>query len=1083
MRRPYSLIFTSLLLGLGAGAATAQTSGHRVQQTVETGALGALPPGVREALGTIHPAYQVQSNGKGGWSGTNAAQGFQVHFDAGGASVSDTAESWKLGIELAAWGRAANTTDTVGVGPTLATGRMEYDHGGLVEWYQNLPRGLEQGFTLTSAPAGNGDLRFHVSVNGGATPFAADESTILFTGLCSAPSMRYAGLLAFDASGKELPATLGAEGSTIVISVDDRGAVYPVTVDPFLELNKLTASDAGSADGYGVAVDVDGDTMVIGASGDDDAAVNAGAVYVLGRDVGGLGNWGEVTKILAPDGLASDTFGNSVALSGDTLVAGAGKGGIGAAYVLERNLGGADNWGTAATLLSTAPAASNQFGFKVAIDGDTAVVSEPYEDTAIGNGGAAYIYDRDQGGAGTWGLVQKIFSGDPGINDVFGSDVAVSGDEVAVGSSFDDQYYINGGAIFLYGRDVGGADNWGQFKKAAGFYLSTGYLFGDSVALEGDILIGGAYAADATSANFTGSCFVLERDYQGTNVWGARKHIVASNWFGGMFFASYVDLDGDTLVVGAPNMNTGGAASGSAYTYGRHEGGTDNWGEISILNASDAEAGDEFSRVAVSGETIVVGAPLSDDVGGSSGSAYVFGMPVTGELALSVADCQDDADPSAGYQVAVELNMLNLTGEASGYAAFVDYDMATFAYRGDLSTYTGTPFALNISPINQADDGLLELDGSVGFSDPNATGDALLATLVFDVLVAAPCAPAAAMNFETGGAFASKLSLDGTEITTTLTDPGAYTLDDTDPVFDPFSNITQAADASLVDGCAGAVVTFTDPTATDNCSTPGVVSVPASGSFFATGTTQVTTTATDACGNSTDLLWDVTVTSTNVVHLEVELVGVDTPVTRCIRLQGSDCTFIDVSLSFTDHDVSALTPVRAVTSVEMPCGEYTSLCAKDQQHTKWSTTTLSIVGPDYDADALLSLDGGDTDDDGDVDIDDVTLFLAQFGTGPFPDVCAWTGVRDSDFSNNGAIAAEDYTFLVNNWLTLSSCVCSIPSTWGGPGGLGRDRKAVTTRLDSQADLYRDGWIDYRDVELFETRNNLPHTLSKRMRGR
>jgi hypothetical protein len=449
-------------------------------------------------------------------------------------------------------------------------------------------------------------------------------------------------------------------------------------------------------------------------------------------------------------------------------------------------------------------------------------------------------------------------------------------------------------------------------------------------------------------------------------------------------------------------------------------------------------------------------------------------------LELNVADCQDDADPSSGYQVAVELDMNLVGGSASGFVAFVDYDMATFSYRGDLSTYAATPFTLHISPIAQADDGLLELDGTVGFSDPDATADALLATLVFDVLGPAPCGPVDAMNFETGGAFPSKLSLGGTEIATNLLDPEAYTLDDTDPVFDAFSNITQAADASLVDGCAGAIVTFTDPTATDNCSTPTVVSVPASGSFFATGTTQVTSTATDACGNSTDLLWDVTVTSTNVVHLEVELVGVDTPVSRCIRLQTDDCTISDFNLSFTDHDLSGATPVRAQVSLEIPCGEYLSLCTKDAQHTKWGTSTLSIVGPDYVADTLYSLDGGDTDDDGDVDIDDVTLFLAQFGTGPFAGGCPWDGTtRDTDFSNNGAIAAEDYVFLTSNWLTQSFCSCTIPSTAGGGFG---DSKRVTNAMERRVDFDRNGRIDYRDVMVFEKRHGLPHTLSAKMRG-
>ncbi len=496
---------------------------------------------------------------------------------------------------------------------------------------------------------------------------------------------------------------------------------------------------------------------------------------------------------------------------------------------------------------------------------------------------------------------------------------------------------------------------------------------------------------------------------------------------------------------------------------------------------------------------------LTRDVAASGGYVYRVGLSggdltvvddvcPSGELALSIADCQDDADPSAGYQIAVELDMLNLSGtDASGYAAFVTYDTGEFTYRGDLSTYTPSPFSQHIGPINQTSDGKLELDGSIVAGGTPTSADALLATLYFDVLTPS-CAPVTPIAFETGGAFESKLSLAGSPIDTTLTDPGAYTLDDTNPVFDPFSNITVAADADAVDGCLGAGVTFTDPTATDNCSAPVVTSVPASGSFFGLGTTTVTSTAVDDCGNFTDLMWDVTVTATNVFDIEVELVGVSDPVTRCIRLAGDNCSYGDFSLSFIDHDANAGTPVRAVTSVELDCGQYLSLFAKDEQHTQWASSTVSDTGATWATDAVISLEGGDTDNDSDVDIDDVTLFLAQFGTGPFPSAtCPWDGTRDTDFSNNGAIAAEDYVFLTSNWLTITAGPCVLPVSGGGNGNGAANGNGVlqaelrsqtpTNKANRAADLNRDGWIDWLDVKVFERRHGLPELLSAKMRDR
>ncbi|MCP3915881.1 MAG: HYR domain-containing protein [bacterium] len=362
--------------------------------------------------------------------------------------------------------------------------------------------------------------------------------------------------------------------------------------------------------------------------------------------------------------------------------------------------------------------------------------------------------------------------------------------------------------------------------------------------------------------------------------------------------------------------------------------------------------------------------------------------------------------------------MLNLTGDVSGFAAFVDYDMGVLTYRGDLSSYATNDFTLHITPIGQGDDGRLELDGSVGFNDPPTNVDALLATLVFDVLVG--CDPATpAITFETGGAFPSELSLDGDPIATTLTDPGAYTLDDTPPVFDAFAGITQAADASATDDCDGS---------------PVIVCTPASGSFFATGITTVTCTATDACGNQSMTTFDVTVTATNTFDVEVELASVTMPVTRCIRFMADDCTSVDVS--------------------------------------------LSISGAGYVGTSIFTLTGGDTDDDG--DINDVTLLLFQFGNTAAAGGCPWDGTtRDADFSNNGAVGSEDYTFLLASWLTTSTCACTLPSTTDNR--FLPNRKRVETPIEMAVDFHPDGWIDAKDVEVFEKRNGLGHELSKRMR--
>lgn len=458
------------------------------------------------------------------------------------------------------------------------------------------------------------------------------------------------------------------------------------------------------------------------------------------------------------------------------------------------------------------------------------------------------------------------------------------------------------------------------------------------------------------------------------------------------------------------------------------------------------------------------------------------------DLVLTVADCQDDADITPGYQIEVELSMEDIDNAVTGFYATVAYDMAVLAYNPLLSTYTGTPFPLHIAPANQANDGVLEFDGSVSLGGLPVSGDAVLATLVFDVLDECdPLTPPVVFN--TIGVFPSELSLGGVPVDTTLVDPAPFTLDDTAPVLTPCpTNIVQAADASLGNSCLGAIVTYTAPTAMDNCDpSPVVTCVPPSGSFFNVGTTFVNCTAVDDCGNQSSCAFTVTVTATNTVVVDVELAGVFVPVARCIHFVSGACFESNTVVSFTDHDSNGATPVQGTALLNLPCGLYDGelICAKDEQHTKWDSTGLVISGTVYVSNGPVSLVGGDTDNDGDIDINDVTLLLAQFGQLYHPGGCAWNGTRDADFSNNGAIAAEDYTFLTAAWLTTSGCSC-LPIFGGGP----INAQALPVRVQtssssslSRADLNSDGWIDVKDVEVFEQRLGLGGDLSRRMRSR
>lgn len=271
----------------------------------------------------------------------------------------------------------------------------------------------------------------------------------------------------------------------------------------WLQVAKLTASDAGTLDFFGTAVAVSGDTAVVGASlesgGPGDPLSQAGAVYVFGRDEGGENDWGEVTKLAASDLEQGDTFGSSVAISGDTLVVGSPneRGGpgnplmaAGAAYVFEFF----DGFGWLEVVKLTASDAQefNEFGSSVAISGGDAVVGARQPEVVDG-AGAAYVFGRDEGGMNHWGEVTRLTAPDAQSDDEFGISVALSGDTVVVGAQSEDggpgDPFPGAGAAYVF-QSVAGA-GWHHTAKLTASDPGNSDNFGRSVAISaGTAVIG-----------------------------------------------------------------------------------------------------------------------------------------------------------------------------------------------------------------------------------------------------------------------------------------------------------------------------------------------------------------------------------------------------------------------------------------------------------------------------------------------------------------------------------------------------------------------------------------------------------------
>ncbi|NNE68566.1 MAG: hypothetical protein HKN33_18520, partial [Pyrinomonadaceae bacterium] len=360
---------------------------------------------------------------KEAFEANNPRQGFSTYFARDGVHLVSTVKSneWRLHMNLKGLGYGDELTGVVETKTEVEKkkSRIEITKSAsgsrdsgfrMVEWYENRKDGLEQGWTIDKKLTdSNEELKLVLELGGDLQARLASDSQAIDFVKNGRYVLRYDKLKSWDADGKELASRMELKGRNLSIVVDDREAVYPITVDPFfVQTKKLTASDAALGDGFGWSVAISGDTAIVGAYANDDGGSDSGSAYIFERNQGGANNWGEVRKLTASDAAAGDNFGYSVAISVDTVIVGAfgnDDGGIdsGSAYIFEQNQGGANNWGEVRKLTASDGAAFDRFGWSVGISGDTAIVGAYGNDDGGNDSGSAYIFERNQGGANNWG--------------------------------------------------------------------------------------------------------------------------------------------------------------------------------------------------------------------------------------------------------------------------------------------------------------------------------------------------------------------------------------------------------------------------------------------------------------------------------------------------------------------------------------------------------------------------------------------------------------------------------------------------------------------------------------------------------
>lgn len=261
--------------------------------------------------------------------------------------------------------------------------------------------------------------------------------------------------------------------------------------------------------------------------------------------------------------------------------------------------------------------ADSRYGWSVATTGDVILVG-----ARQAGPGYVYIYERNHGDSNNWGETKKLAASEGVTADQFGQGVSISVETIVVGAARDDDNGDQSGSAYIFERNHGGANNWGQVKKLTASDGGALDQFGSSLAVISETMVVGA--PDENSK--PGASYVFERNQDGLGNWGEGSKFVASDPGNGNRFGTVGSISKDTLVVGARRNDDDGADSGSIYLFQRASIEDVPFSEVSKLTAGDAAAGDEFGHgSAIDGDTIVVGARLDDENGTHSGSVYVLG--------------------------------------------------------------------------------------------------------------------------------------------------------------------------------------------------------------------------------------------------------------------------------------------------------------------------------------------------------------------------------------------------------------------------------------------------------------------------
>ncbi|MFG0258991.1 MAG: GC-type dockerin domain-anchored protein [Phycisphaerales bacterium JB041] len=417
---------------------------------------------------------------------------------------------------------------------------------------------------------------------------------------------------------------------------------------------KFVAADGSANDNLAWAVAIDGAIAGVGSRNDNVNGIGSGSAYLFDASVGT-----PLAKLVPSDGAAGDNFGYAIAIGGGVVAVGApfdttprGQG-AGSVYLFDAS--------TAAQLAKIIPAdgaTGDQFGCAVAISGGQLVVGARQDSHAVARSGSAYVFD-----IATRSQVSKLLASDAAVDDLFGGSVAVSNGVAVVGAALDDDKGQDSGSAYLFNTTTGvqlvkilASDGAAQDRFGISVSIGGGYVAAGAASTLANSLAGAAYTFDAVSGSQLAKVTASDSTPNGN-------------------FGRSIATDAGVVAVGAIGALQSGVPSGAAYLYDAASGA-----QLAKLFQTDGAGGDQGGfAVDLDAETIVVGAIWDDDAGSDSGSAYIFTYRCPADLTDdALVDTRDlgafvnlwiARDPIADWNADGTINTLDIIAYLNSWVA------------------------------------------------------------------------------------------------------------------------------------------------------------------------------------------------------------------------------------------------------------------------------------------------------------------------------------------------------------------------------------------------------------------------------